>query len=184
MKKTSKGYKSLLKSIKKDCDDGEGCFNPNGCDKQRYRYERGHCYANTKCMHSYCDKFKWVLDRVKHYAEKTGLTEEEILNSWEERRTYWVQNYYQESNQPLIQGDNVRVFDTREDIQKSLKGRGFRCPKCNHVSNTSQECGYDKCNWNSYGLLGTMGKGVSVFIKETFALVEIFMPIAWESKEN
>lgn len=29
-----KGIDSLLESIKKDCKEGNNCFNENGCDKE------------------------------------------------------------------------------------------------------------------------------------------------------
>ena len=82
----SKGYESLMKKVKKDCIGGSNCFNPNGCDKNE-----------NKCFHRYCDKFKWIIDRAKHYAEKTGLNWEEILDKWEESCDYWYMNYYQEA---------------------------------------------------------------------------------------
>ena len=66
----SKGYESLMKKVKKDCIEGSNCFNPNGCDKNE-----------NKCFHRYCDKFKWIIDRAKHYAEKTGLNWEDIIDS-------------------------------------------------------------------------------------------------------
>ena len=48
----SKGYESLVNKVKIDCDEGEGCFNPNGCD-QKFR-------RSIKCSHKYCDKFNKV----------------------------------------------------------------------------------------------------------------------------
>ena len=42
----SKGYESLVNKVKIDCDEGEGCFNPNGCD-QKFR-------RSIKCSHKYC----------------------------------------------------------------------------------------------------------------------------------
>ena len=67
--------------------------------------------------HKYCDKFKWVIDRAKHYGEKLGIPWEDILDSWESHRDYWYMNYYQECNQPTILSGNVRVFDTVEDLR-------------------------------------------------------------------
>ena len=128
------GYKKLSKSVKYDCDKVEKCFNPNGCDKE-----------TIKCFHHYCDKFKWILERVKHYAEKTGLTEIEILNSWEKRRDYWYMNYYQDANQPKIKGDVVKIFNTKKELQESLNGKGFRCPNCKGISKNPYECNSE--NW-------------------------------------
>ena len=39
-----------------------------------------------------------------------------------------------------------------------------------------------KCNWKSYGLFGTLNKGITVVVKEDLQSVEIFMPIAWEER--
>lgn len=177
------GYKKLLEDVKRDCAEGEGCFNPDGCDKQAYRSEKGHCYMNTKCFHQYCDKFRWIMDRVKHYSEQLGIPESDILDSWEKDRDYWYMNYYQDSRQPLITSvGNVRIFNTREEFQTSLQEKGFRCPRCNHVSMKHNECDSDECDWKAYGLLGTLGKGVTVIIKETLEMTEIFMPVAWAEK--
>ena len=41
------------------------------------------------------------MDRAKHYSEQSGKSVEHILKVWEENRTYWYMNYYQECNQPL-----------------------------------------------------------------------------------
>ncbi len=176
----SEGYKKLEKAIKKDCENGEKCFNPLGCDKERHRYMNGHCFINTKCFHAYCDKLKWILERVKHYSEKTGLSTVEILNAWENKRDYCYMNYYQDSRQPLIDSENVKVFDTLDQLKTSLEGKGFRCPVCNHISKNPYECDSKECDWKSYGLLGTCGKGVTIFVKEKLQLNEIFKPIAWE----
>ncbi|RKJ35209.1 hypothetical protein D7X33_38520, partial [Butyricicoccus sp. 1XD8-22] len=43
------------------------------------------------------EKYDWIIKRAEHYAEKTGLHVDEILNAWEEDRDYWYQNYYQEA---------------------------------------------------------------------------------------
>lgn len=107
------GLESLKEAVQKDAREGNNCFNENGCDHEFYRMvpqenkaliEMGFttaCVRVSKCGHKYCDKYKWVLDRAKHYAEKTGRTTEEILQAWESKRTYWYMNYYQECNQPL-----------------------------------------------------------------------------------
>jgi len=176
------GYEKLKLSVENDCNDGNKCFNPNGCDKH-----------GAKCFHEYCDKFKWTIDRAKHYGEKLGLNWEDVLNSWEEKRNYWYMNYYQESNQPEIR-DNVRVFETTTEMLKNIGHREFRCPACGGVSTSPYKCdsgflmgrGRGKrkavCNWNVGGLFGDMGKGVYVYCKDKLAGETIFMPISWESE--
>lgn len=45
-------------------------------------------------------KFRWVIGRAQHYAHILNVPIEEVLNRWEENRTYWWLNYYQDSHQP------------------------------------------------------------------------------------
>ncbi len=157
------GYKSLLSAVEQSEKD----------------------WPNT---HDYRGKFAWAIQRANHYAEKTGLDASEILNMWEKNRDYWFMNYYQESNQPEIKGDKVRVFDTSEDFKEAIGKEGFRCPMCDGKSSSPYVCdsGLDmspgkKCDWKSYGLFGTLGKGVFIFIKAGVKSGHIFKPIAWES---
>lgn len=136
--------------------------------------------------HNYREKFQWVLDQAKHYSNKTGLTAEAILDAWEERRDYWFMNYYQPANQPAIEGDNVRVFETVDALMASIGKAGFRCPACEAVTKSPYECDSGVkvtgavCNWKVYGLFGHLGKGVSVFVKDKLRIEKLFMPIAWE----
>ena len=195
----SKGYESLVHKVKIDCDNGEGCFNPNGCNHEFTRIVPAEgedkkffntiCKHISKCEHKYCDKFKWIIDRAKHYAEKTGLDWEEILDSWEEDCDYWYMNYYQDANQPLIEGDNVRVFETVNDLLEAIEDRKFRCPNCGKISTDPYECNSgakmnneEVCNWKVYGLFGDLGKGAFVYCKDKKKGEKIFMPIAWEKK--
>ena len=119
------GREKLKKSVIKDCIDGENCFNQDGCDKTGY----------TKCSHRYCNTYKWALDRAKYYADATGLSVDEILDLWEENRSYWYMNYYQDSRQPLITDGKVRVFSNVDEFLGSIdRDKGFRCPKCSGQS--------------------------------------------------
>ncbi len=125
-----KGIESLKASVQKDTVDGENCFNQNGCDHEFTRMvpednpallEMGitqACKRVSKCFHRYCDKYKWVMDRAKHYSEKSGKSVEEIIKVWEENRTYWYMNYYQEVNQPLfgIKTSEEKVVSVKERI--------------------------------------------------------------------
>jgi hypothetical protein len=126
--------------------------------------------------------FSWVLGRARHYAEKTGIEASDILDAWERDRNCWHLYYYQEAHQPEIKGNNARVFENTDDFRLSLKGKGFRCPKCGAVSGNHAECGM--CDWKAYGLLRTLGKGASVFIKSKLKVFDIFMPVAWEREEK
>ena len=99
-------------------------------------------------------------------------------------------NYYQEANQPLIKGDNVKVFDTVEDMMKSIKEYKFRCPACGGISTDPYECNSgvisdgNPCDWKVYGLFGDLGKGAYVYCKDKLKGENIFMPLAWENKEK
>jgi len=134
--------------------------------------------------HDYQKKLDWVVSRANHYAEKTGLNSCDILNHWEQYRDYWYMNYYQDCNQPLM-GEKVLVFDTVAQIQEMAK-QGFRCPSCNGISKSPSNCDTGikikkaVCDWKAYGLFRTMGKGVHIFCKENFVLMEVFMPVAYE----
>jgi hypothetical protein len=133
--------------------------------------------------------FTWVIDRARHYAEKTGLEASDILDAWEKDRDYWHLGYYQEANQPEIKGDNVRVFDTPDEFKATLQGKGFRCPNCGGISGNPMTCDTgikDKngkvCDWKAYGLFGTLDKGVYIYIKSELKGFDIFMPVAWEKE--
>ena len=45
-------------------------FNEGGCNN-----------PDCKCFHKYCDKFKWIIERVNHYAEKLNIPASEILDT-------------------------------------------------------------------------------------------------------
>lgn len=182
----SEGYKKLKASVDYDIEQ----------DEKRE--------SSGRAFHDYNAKLVWVLDRAKHYAEKTGLSQVDILNSWEKLRDYWYMNYYQDCNQPLIEGDGVRVFDTVEALMESVGKDGFRCPACDGVSRNPYECDTGKevmvtkgkgkkaklvesdkvCDWKVYGLFGHMGKGVYVFVKKEMRGQNVFKPVAWETEEE
>lgn len=152
MTEIKKGIESLLASIQQDCKEGNDCFNPAGCDKVRHLHlpedrpglvEMGiktKCVANTKCFHDYCGKYKWILDRAEMYAKLTGKTRDEVLTAWEEQRTYWYMNFYQEANQPEIKTEGINIF-LHEDWIKALttkfgtdsKQWKFKCASCGNV---------------------------------------------------
>lgn len=151
------------------------------------------CKCVSKCGHKYCDQFKWIIDRAKHYAEKTGLEWEEILDSWMEDCNYWYMNYFQDCNQPEIKNDTVKVFETTEDMLNAVGERKFRCPSCGGISTDPYECNSGKeiskatknkqakiCDWKVYGLFKDLGKGVYIYCKDKKKGQTIFMPISWE----
>ena len=76
---------------------------------------------------------------------------------------------------------SVRVFDTMDAYRKALDGKKFRCPSCGKESADPYNC--KACGWAVYELLGDLGKGVFVYVKEKLHGDNIFMPIAWEEKD-
>ena len=182
-----KGIETLIKAVQHDQTkstvyDGRACKNySEGCAEKMRQYEKTGVLCEHKC--EYCDKFKWVIDRAKHYAEKTGLSVKEILGGWEEDRDYWFLNYYKEYNQPEIKG-TTRVVESVEAFKKEVWDKGFRCPVCGGISTDPEECNAGlpmksgkKCNWKSYGLVSS---GISVYFKKEKRNIRIFMPVAWE----
>lgn len=165
------GYDALMRDVKKDCAEHCDCFNPEGCPKE---YPEGN---GKQCFHDYCDKFKWIIDRAKHYGEKLNLPWEAILDEWEDNRGYWYMNYYQDCNQPEIKGDQVRVFETAEELKQSVGAKQFRCPTCGEITNSPYVCHI--CDWKVYGLLLPRNV-VFVYCKEKLKGENWFMPVAWE----
>ena len=185
------GYEKLKADVIRDCDGGCGCFNPEGCNKERPRIGTYGEPGFKACWHRYCDHFKWVIDRAKQYGEKMGVPWEQVLDSWEADRNYWYMNYYQECNQPSIVSESVRVFDTVDDLLAAVGKKGFRCPCCGGVSTSPYECNSGvvrsdgkKCDWKVYGLLRGLGKDVFVYCKDKLRGERMFMPIAWEGGAN
>jgi hypothetical protein len=178
-KPIEKGYDSLFEAVKQDCQKKENCFNLEGCNKQ------------GNCFHKYCDKFKWIIDRAKHYSEKTGIDWKDILKGWEQQRSYWYMNFYQEANQPEIKTDKVIIVENKEDYLKKYPSKKFICPYCKGISTDPNDCNSglkvellngkkkkkEVCNWKSYGLFGAMGGGVHIFLKDSCRIIEIFKPI-------
>lgn len=165
------GYKKLLMAVERDEKESPG-------------------------FHDYRGKLAWVIERANHYAEKTGLDASAIIDKWEGLRTYWYMNYYQDSQQPLLTNERIRIFETQADLLSSIEAdKHFRCPFCNGVSSSPYKCnsgiivdtikgknGKNKvCDWKSYGLFGDLGKGIFVFIKDKMIGQTIFMPLLWES---
>ena len=137
-------------------------------------------------------KLQFAVERAQHYEDKTGVPAGELLTAWENERNYWYVNFYQDCNQPLINANSVRVFDTPADLLAAIGTQGFRCPRCRGVSRSPYECNSGvklstngeeiECDWKAYGLFRTLGKGVYVFVKSALRGEQIFMPVAWEGE--
>lgn len=127
-----------------------------------------------------------LLNRVlPEYSAALGMSEFDVLTAIETLRNYAAANYYQEANFPKL-GDVV-LFDTVEDFYAKYPLGKYVCPSCSGRSGNAFECDAGTirdgkaCNWKSYGLFGTMGKGLRVILKDTFLasprVNEIFLPV-------
>lgn len=171
-------YEQLVSIIKKNTND-KSCFNEDGCGTKE-----------NICCHAYCDKLKWIKTRAEEYAAYLNVSWLDVIAGWESKRTYWFMNYYQEYNQPKLDGERVRVFEDLKSFCAQTPSKKFRCPNCGGISTNPYECNSqlkvnkDICDWKSYGLFGTLNKGVYVYIKELLQGNEIFMPIDWENQNK
>lgn len=141
---------------------------------------KDYAHKNEDCGQTceFCQTFKWAIDRAKHYEKNLGISWEDVLSSWEEDRNYWYMNYYQGSNQREIKSGTTKVFENIDEFRKSVGSDGFRCPSCGSITNDPYKCG--NCDWVVFGLLGDLGKGIFVYIKDKIGGQTIFMPVAWE----
>ena len=149
------GLKKLIEAVQKDCTEGEGCFSMEGCKHQFYKTEitdnpflkeigvNEVCKRTSKCTHKYCDKLKWVLDRAQQYTDALGVSRDEVINAWENDRDYWYMNYYQDCNQPPLEG-NLKVIKSIDWEAQIIERFGenpdnwkFVCPACGHVQSTA-----------------------------------------------
>lgn len=131
-----------------------------------------------------------LLDRIlPEYAGALGLSEEAVLNAIEKKRDYSAVNYYQEANFPTLA--DVKLFDTLADFRAAFPSGKYVCPACDGHSSDPYQCDTgivrgkgnvsQVCDWKSWGLFRTMGKGLRVVVKERFEAApgvhEIFMPL-------
>ena len=153
-------------------------------------YLKSYGDSQSDCGHNceYCEKYKWAVDRAKHYEEKLGISWKEILKSWEDDRTYWFMNYYQDAEQPLIDSDNVFVFETVEELREKC-GQQFICPCCKGISTDPYECNSGKkigkkkiCDWKSYGLF--QHDLVFCYVKSMKKGTKIFMPVSLKNAKE
>lgn len=134
------------------------------------------------------DKVRFLCERVPQYAKVMGKTELETLEALAKSRNCNYTNYFQDANIPDL--SDVYVFDTLEDVRVRFPSKQYVCPRCEGITTDPQECNsgviVDKkkkevCNWKSYGLFGTLGKGINVLVKSKSQgfprPINIFKPI-------
>jgi hypothetical protein len=126
---------------------------------------------------------------LPEYAAKLGLTQEAVLRALEGKRDYCCVNYYQEANFPSL--ENVKVFDSEAELRAAIPSMTFRCPACGKLSTNPYTCNSGAkrtdgslCDWKSYGLFRTLGKGFRFTIRQGFLdnprVDDIFMPVEFE----
>lgn len=181
---TVKGLREKSDFASRWCKD----YTEDCVDKLKQYAESG---ANCGIECEYCQKFKWIIDRAKHYGKKMELDWKDVLKSWEGERRYWYLNYYQDCNQPEIKSDKVRIFDTVDEMLESMSVMKFRCPACGGISTSPYECNSGiemikgkRCDWKVYGLLGDLGKGIFVYCKDRLRGEIMFMPVSWEGDDG
>ena len=162
-------------------------------DSEGYRKLKAAVYADENSgwsLSARLETLTFAVERARHYEEHTGIPAGEILTDWENRRSFWYMNYYQDANQPKIGTKRVRVFATTLAMMEAT-GQSFRCPYCNGIGGNPYRCEAGTfvenlkgekgpCDWSVEGLFGELGKGVYVFVKDKMAGEWIFMPLAWE----
>ncbi|WP_305844070.1 hypothetical protein [Photobacterium leiognathi] len=131
---------------------------------------------------------KYITNKCNEYSQKLDLSPLQVFQALEKKRDYSYPNYYQEANQPNLDGDRVFLFETQSKLLETVQPeQGFICPSCSGVSKSPYNCDCVKedgkqCGWKSYGLFGTGGDGIKVAIKEGFlekpVIEEIFLPVA------
>lgn len=181
----------LVKAVARDLEQaldrdylGRGCQNYSESCKS---YLESYGDTNADCGHNceYCEHFKWAINRAKHYEEKLGIPWKEVLKSWEDDRSYWFLNYYQDCNQPPIESENVFIFENVAELKEKC-GKQFICPNCEGISTDPYECnsgklvGRKRCDWKSYGLLQF---GLCFcYCKEERKGTHIFVPVAFQDQ--
>lgn len=126
------------------------------------------------------------------YSAVLGVDQRELLEQLERRRNYSAVNYYQEANFPAL--DGVHVFEDLQEFRERFPSGKYRCPACGGISNSPYECDTgmkigsgqkaEVCDWKSYGLFRTLGKGMRIAFRKDFLqhplVEEIFLPLEAE----
>jgi len=135
---------------------------------------------------------KFLTETLDNYSKILGISKEDILKKFEEKRSYCAINYYQVANFPKI--EDVEVFETIKQLREKFPSGKFICPHCKGISTDSSRCnsgvklklinGSNKkevCNWCSGGLFGNLDGGYNFIVKEDFlncpVIHKIFKPI-------
>ena len=134
------------------------------------------------------ESVKNIIDtRLENYSFHTGLSKDEILNALENKRNYSAVNFYQETKLPLLE-DGIIVLDSLKEFKDKFPSGKSTCPSCGKESTDYYECSQYNCDWKVYGLLGDLGKGIKVIIKDKFlenpVPINIFKPIELKQRNQ
>ena len=150
---------------------------------ETFTNDSGWNTENRDGTHRFDKTIRWIEGMVKDYAEKLGMSTDEVVDLVEGKRDYSWPNYYQEANFPGVDSESLYgIWDTFADFNEESKKKfeGFRCPRCGDISPYPQECIHrikkdGKCNWCSFGLFRS-GKGV-IIKEDGLSLIPIFEPV-------
>lgn len=137
-------------------------------------------------------KIEFIKLKLLSYSQYLEMDMLDLLRAFEKARNVNCMNWYQEYNFPDLLG--VTIVKNKDEFLQRFPSKKFCCPFCSGETSKPQECnsglkvenikGHKKtvCNWKSYGLFGTMGKGIRVLVVDEFLagdgrVHEIFSPI-------
>lgn len=135
---------------------------------------------------------KEVIAICEYYGYVLGYHPVAVFEALEKNRTISYPNHYQWANFPKLDDGRVMIFETTEEALLVIQpGLGFICPRCNGKSTNPYVCDSGElmavemvCDWKSYGLFGTIGRGFKFLIAENWLenpiVDECFMPVALE----
>lgn len=150
----------------------------------------------TRSYKEACKFIRFVNGMSLQYSKILNCSQEEVLETLEKNRTYWSANYYQRANFPkLKKKNNVDIFETSNDFKNKFPSGKYICPACNGISTSASICDSGKyinsikiCDWKSFGFFGTLGRGYSFIIKDTFLkepiVYNIFKPLELDNKNE
>ncbi len=175
----NKGIESLKAAVLRDTENADNCFSPTGCIKSRTEIVpqdnprliamgiETMCIRRSKCTHDYCGKYKWVIDRAQMYADVLECTLEEVITAWEEQRSYWYMNFYQECNQPEIKTGGIKVIKLDDWLKEAEANFGkdklqwkFKCPHCGNVQSGQDFEDIGVKEWNGIVQFNCIGRYV------------------------
>ena len=147
------------------------------------------------------EEYSQKIEKIcRFYGELFDIDPVEILLGMENNRKISIEGYYTESKFPTNKKHFI-VFEDEKDLRKQTRPEmGFRCPHCKGISKHPYICDSgvklvlmnsngkkETCNWKSFGLFGTLGKGMWFTLKSVWpsnpVIDESFMPIAMEDND-